>query len=50
MRKKPRLELVLGLLYGAGLRLVTTPMKEELPAREEKKSTAWCCRPCTRRR
>jgi hypothetical protein len=48
-RKKPRLELVVGLLYGDELRLVMTPMKEGSPAREEKKSTAQCCRPCARR-
>jgi hypothetical protein len=31
-RKKSRLEVIVGLLYGDGLRLVTTPMKEGLPA------------------
>jgi hypothetical protein len=37
-------------LYGSRASLVTPSMKEGSTAREEKKSTAWCCRPCARRR
>jgi hypothetical protein len=48
-RKIPRLGLVVELLYGDELRLVTTPSKEGSPAREEKRSTAQCCRPCAER-
>jgi hypothetical protein len=42
-------EIVSRLLYGDGARLVTSSRKERSPAREEKRSTACCWRPCALR-